>query len=117
MDCKQISFGQIEIDGERFEHDVVIEKGRIRRRKKGPSKRLRAEYGHTPLTPDEAIPWSAPLLIVGTGANGQLPITNELYHEAAKRRVEIVARPTSEACDLLAAAQPKSVAAILHVTC
>lgn len=117
MKCRLVSFGQIEIDGRRFDHDVVIERGRIRRRKKGPSKRQRAEYGHTPLTADEAIPWSAPLLIVGTGADGRLPITNELYREAAERRVEVVARPTAEACELLGAADPKSVAAILHVTC
>jgi hypothetical protein len=117
MDCRLVSFGQIEIDGELFDHDVVIEEGHIRRRKKGPSKRRRAEYGHTPLTPDETIPWSAPLLIVGTGANGQLPITKDFYREAKYRRVDVVARPTTEACVLLAAADPKSVAAILHVTC
>ena len=117
MKCSLVSFGQIEIDGRLFDHDVVIEKGRIRRRKKGPSKKQRAAYGHTPLTPDEAVPWSAPLLIVGTGASGQLPITDELYRAAAKRRVEVVARPTAEACELLAAADRKSVAAILHVTC
>jgi hypothetical protein len=117
MKCRLVSFGQIEIDGRRFDHDVVIMKGRIRRRKKGPSKRYRAEYGHTPLSPDETIPWSAPLLIVGTGANGQLPITKDLYREATDRGVEVVARPTTEACDLLATADPKAVAAILHVTC
>jgi hypothetical protein len=117
MKCRLVSFGQIDIDGVRFDHDVVIEKGRIRRRKKGPSKRHRAEYGHTPLMPDEAIPWSAALLIVGTGANGQLPITKDFYREASDRGVEVVARPTTEACELLAAADPKSVAAILHVTC
>ncbi len=117
MECKLVSFGQIEIDGRRFDHDVVIEVGRIRRRKKGPSKRYRAEYGHTPLTPDEAIPWSVPLLIVGTGANGQLPIADDFYREASDRGVEVVVRPTTEACALLAATDPKSVAAILHVTC
>jgi len=117
MKCTLVSFGEIEIDGERFDHDVVIEKGRIRKRKKGPSKRYRGDYGHTPLTADEAIPWSAPLLIVGTGANGQLPITNDLYREASQRGVEVIARPTVEACDLLATSDSKSVAAILHVTC
>lgn len=116
-ECRLVTFGQIEIDGRRFDHDVVIEKGRIRRRKKGPSKRFRAEYGHTPLTSNEAIPWSARLLIVGTGANGALPIMNDFYCKAADRGVEVVARPTAEACDLLTAADPKSVAAILHVTC
>ena len=117
MKCRLVSFGQIEIDGRRFDHDVVIEKGRVRKRKKGPSKPRRAAYGHTPLTPDEAVPWSAPLLIIGTGANAGLPVTDDLYREAANRRVEVVARPTAEACALLAAADPKSVAAVLHVTC
>jgi hypothetical protein len=117
MDCRLISFGHVEIDGRRFDHDVVIEDGRIRRRKKGPSKPHRAEYGHTPLSPHEAIPWSAPLLIVGTGASGQLPITSDLFSEAYRRGVDIVARPTVEACELLAAADIGSVAAILHVTC
>jgi hypothetical protein len=117
MECRLVSFGQIEIDGRRFDHDVVIEKGRIRRRKKGPSKRRRAEYGHTPLTPDEAIPWSARKVIVGTGANGALPITKDFYREAADRGIEVVARPTAEACELLGKAGRNGVAAILHVTC
>lgn len=117
MECRLVSFGQVEIDGRRFDHDVVIEAGRIRRRKKGPSKGQRAEYGHTPLTPDEAIPWSAPRLIVGTGASGQLPITDDLYREAERRKVKVVARPTAEACELVASADPQSVAAVLHVTC
>jgi hypothetical protein len=115
--CRLVSFGQIEIDGQRFDHDIVIEDGRIRRRKKKPSKPYRTEYGHTPLTPDEAVPWSAPVLIIGTGANGQLPITEEFYREAAKREVQVIAEPTAKACDLLAKSDPKSVAAILHVTC
>jgi hypothetical protein len=117
MDCRLVQFGQIEIDGERFDHDVVIKKGRIRKRKKGPSKHLRAEYGHTPLTADEAIPWSAPRLIVGTGANGKLPIAKDFLREASDRGVEVVARPTMEACEQLATADRKSVAAVLHVTC
>ncbi len=74
MDVRLISFGVIEIDGRRLEHDVVLERGAIRRRRKGPSKLYRDRYGHTPLSVDEAIPWTAPVLIVGTGADGRLPI-------------------------------------------
>ena len=117
MHCRLVSFGLIEIDESRFEHDVVIEDGRVRRRKKGPSKRQRAALGHTPLTVDEAIPWSASVLIIGTGANGQLPITDDVYREASRRRVEVIARPTAEACELLTEADASSTAAILHVTC
>lgn len=117
MECRLVSFGELEIDGRRFEHDVVIEDGRVKRRKKGPSKAQRALYGHTPLTAEERIPWSARRLIVGTGASGQLPIAPDLYEEAARRRVEVVARPTAEACRMLEAADPGTVTAILHVTC
>jgi hypothetical protein len=111
VQCRFASFGQIEIDGRRYDHDVVIEEGHVRRRKKGPSKRQRGDYGHTPLSADEAIPWSAPRLVVGTGATGQLPITDDLYREAGLRNVEVVARPTAEACELLTAADARSVSA------
>ena len=117
MDARLISFGLIEIDGRRFEHDVVVEGGVVRRRKKAASKAYRDRYGHTPLSLDEAIPWSAHLLIIGTGASGQLPIMPELYEEARRRGVEIVAEPTEVACRLLQAADRRDVAAVLHVTC
>jgi hypothetical protein len=117
VDARLISFGLIEIDGRRFDHDVVLEGGVVRRRKKGPSKPYRTRDGHTPLSPDEAIPWSASRLIVGTGASGQLPITPELFDEARRRGVEITAEPTEVACRLLCEADPREVAAVLHVTC
>jgi hypothetical protein len=117
MDVRLVSFGQLEIDGRRFDNDVVLERGRVRRRKKGPSKVYRDRYGHTPLSTDESIPWSAPRLIVGTGADGQLPIMPELYREARRRGVEVIARPTAEACALLELADSREVAAVLHVTC
>ena len=117
MDARLISFGLIEIDGQRFEHDVVVEQGVIRKRKKGPSKSHRGRYGHTPLSADEAIPWSAPVLIVGTGASGQLPIMPELYEEARRRGVEVVAESTEDACQRLRSSDPGDVAAVLHATC
>ena len=52
------SVGSIEIDGRRHEHDVVIDRGDVRKRIKKPSKPHRAIYGHTPLSPDEDIAWS-----------------------------------------------------------
>ena len=117
MDAKLISFGLIEIDGRRFDHDVVLEAGNVRRRKKKPSKAYRDRYGHTPLSADEEIPWSALRLIVGTGANGQLPIMPGVYQEAQRRGVEVVAVPTEEACGLLSDVGPRDAAAVIHVTC
>ena len=117
MDAKLISFGLIEIDGQRFEYDVVLDQGVVRRRKKGPSKVHRERYGHTPLSADEDIPWSAQVLIIGAGASAQLPIMPELYEEARRRGVEVIAEPTKDACDRLRSAIPTDVSAVLHVTC
>jgi hypothetical protein len=117
LQARLVSFGQIEIDGQRFDHDVVLEGDRVRRRKKGSSKIFRDRYGHTPLSPNEAIPWSAHRLIVGTGASGQLPVMPELYEEARRRGVDVIARPTAQACKLLDESDTRDVAAILHVTC
>jgi hypothetical protein len=117
MKARLITFGVIEIDGKRYEHDVVIERGRVRKRRKGPSKPYRDEFGHTPLSADEQIPWSGRRLIVGTGASGQLPIMDEVREQARRRGVEILDRPTRDACALLADADADDVAAVLHVTC
>jgi len=117
MQARLVSFGQIEIDGQLFDHDVVIEGGRLRKRKKGPSKPLRDRFGHTPLSIGEEIPWPPKTLVIGTGANGQLPVMDEIYEEARRRGVTIVAEPTAEACERLNDTTDDDVAAILHVTC
>ncbi len=117
MEAKLINFGLIEIDGRRFDRDVILEGGHVRPRKKKPSKAYRDRFGHTPLSIDEEIPWSASRLIVGTGASGQLPIMPEVYQEAERRGVEVVAVPTEEACRLLSGIGTGEAAALIHVTC
>ena len=59
-------------------HDVVIDDGKVRKRKKGSSKEFREKFGHTPLSPEEEIPWGGKQLMVGTGTHGALPIMNEV---------------------------------------
>jgi hypothetical protein len=41
----------------------------------------------------------------------------EVYLEAARRNVEIVALPTDAACRLIAGLEPGEVNVVLHVTC
>ena len=110
-------FGAIVIDGQRFDRDMVVERGRIRPRKKGPSKARRGEFGHTPLSSEEDLPWSGPRLTIGTGASGRLPILPEVFDEAQARGVALVALPTSEACDLLGSIESDEVSAVLPVIC
>ena len=116
MEVAYPGFGTIVVGGERFDHDVVVEAGRVRPRDKTPS-RPYAGSGHTPLSADEDIPWAPPTLIVGTGADGRLPILPAVRKEAAARGVDLVAVPTAQACDLLADIEAADAFAILHVTC
>lgn len=117
MKASWVRFGEIEIDGRRYEHDLVIDRGRVAKRSKKPSKPYRDRFGHTPLSADEDIPWGGERLIVGTGATGSLPIMSEVWREAKRRDVEIVAVPTEQALALLSDADTADVRAILHVTC
>jgi hypothetical protein len=117
MKARLLGFGEIEVEGKRYNADVVIEHGQVRRRRKKPSKPYRDRFGHTPLSAEELIPWGGRSLIVGTGADGLLPIMAEVYEEAARRNVEIVVLPTEAACRLIADLEPGDVNAVLHVTC
>src|SRR5205814_4107919 len=73
MKARLVKFGEIEVEGKRYTHDVVIDGGKVRKRKKGPSKQFREKFGHTPLSAREEIPWGGKRLIIGTGAHGALP--------------------------------------------
>ena len=116
MRFDRYEFGSIQIDGVTYEHDVVIDGGSIRKRKKKPSKRFRSSYGHTPLSAAEDIPWSCRRLVVGTGAHGALPIMEDIEREANARQVELVMAPTPQAIEELVR-ESRGTNAILHVTC
>jgi hypothetical protein len=113
---ENFSFGQITIDGVTYEHDVVIDRGEVRKRNKKPSKRFRADYTHTPLSAAEEIPWKCRRLVIGTGAHGNLPVMDAVKRECARRALELVLLPTDEAIKELRKA-PRHTNAILHITC
>ena len=117
MRISHFAFGVLEIDGVMYEHDVVIDRGAVRKRSKKPSKPYRDRFGHTPLSADEELPWGGPRLIIGTGAYGSLPIMPEVVAEAARRNIDLVAVPTDQACGLIAGLKRREVRAVLHVTC
>ncbi len=116
MRFEKFSFGSIQIDGVTYQHDVVIDRGEVRKRKKKPSKQFRDEFRHTPLSAGEKIPWKCRRLVIGTGANGALPVMKEVTLEAERRKIELLILPTSQAMDLLNQ-QPEETNAVLHVTC
>lgn len=116
MRFDDFSFGSIRIDGTTYEHDVIIDRGATRKRKKKPSKKFRDEFGHTPLSVEEEIPWKCKRLVVGTGAYGRLPVMEEVKREAQRRKTELLVIPMAEAIKVLGQ-DSKSTNAIMHVTC
>jgi hypothetical protein len=112
----RLSFGSITIDGVTYTHDVFIDRGKIVKRKKKPSKKFRAEFGHTPVSIEEKIPWECRRLVIGTGNYGSLPVMDEVKREARRRKIELLIVPTDEAM-LALAQEPEGTNALLHVTC
>src|SRR5215813_6587517 len=109
------SFGSIRIDGVTYEHDVLIDRGKVYKRKKKPSKKFREEFGHTPVSVEEKIPWKCRRLIIGTGT-GALPVMDDVKREAKRRKVALLVLPTADAIQALKK-EPDETNAILHVTC
>ena len=66
MRVSDYSFGSVRVDGVTYDYNLVIDRGKVCKRKKSASKKFRGEYGHTPLsiaeeTPGNAASWrSAP---------------------------------------------------------
>jgi hypothetical protein len=115
MRFEEFSFGSIRIDGVTYEHDVMIDHGEVRKRKKKLSKKFRDAFGHTPLSIKEEIPWKCKRLVIGTGT-GSLPVMEEVRREAKRRNITLVVLPTAEAIEQLKQESEKTNA-ILHVTC
>jgi hypothetical protein len=110
------SFGSVRVDGVAYDHDLIIDRGKIRKRRKGASRKFRDAYGHTPLSAAEDIPWRCRRLVVGTGADGALPVMKDVREQARRREVDLVIVPTAQAISLLTKTT-KDTNAILHLTC
>ena len=114
MKVKELSFGTVNIDGKDYSKDIVIHKSKIEKRKKKESKKFRGQFGHTPLSTLENIPWDCKKLIIGTGHNSALPIMKEVKKKAKKKGVELVLMSTPDA---ILDINEKDTNLILHLTC
>ena len=116
MRFTEYSFGSVRVDGVTYDHDLIIDRGKIRKRKKAASRKFRRPYGHTPLSVAEDIPWRCRRLVIGMGADGALPVMEQVRHEADRRKVDLVVLPTAAAIDVLAGTTTETNA-VLHLTC
>lgn len=114
MKVKKLSFGSINIDGKNYFKDIVVRKGKIKKRKKKESKKFRGRFGHTPLSILENIPWDCKKLIIGAGHSYALPVMNEVKEKAKKKGVELVLKSTPDAILYI---NEKNTNLILHLAC
>jgi len=112
----EYSFGSMRVDGVTYNHDLIIDHGKIRKRKKAASRKFRGAYGHTPLSIEEDIPWQCRRPVIGTGADGALPVMKEVEKEVRHRKVDLVVLPTIQAIGILNETM-KNTNAVLDVTC
>jgi hypothetical protein len=56
-------------------------------------KKFREQFGHTPVSTEEKIPWQCRRLIIGTGT-GALPVMNDVKREAKRRKIALLVLPT-----------------------
>lgn len=114
MIIKDLSFGSITIDGETYGKDVIINNGSVEKRKKAESKKYCDMYGHTPLSPDENIPWKCKQLIIGTGHSSCLPVMEGVHNIALRKGVKLNIMSTPEAVKHI---NDPDTNFILHLTC
>jgi len=111
-------FGFIEIDGVTYDHDVIIHTdGSVSKRKKGRSRKLKGDLGHTPLSEYELdiLAKEKPgAVYIGTGQYGALPVTKKA--DGILRTYSAVVAPTPDIITALAGEDRRYVA-IIHVTC
>lgn len=112
-------FGCITIDGQHFDHDVIIRlDGTIEKRNKKLSKKI---FGNSHrLSKDEAeyiFQDGAELVIIGTGQYGELRLSDEAkaFFEECRCRVE--AMNTKKAVVFYNHVSDENTIAMFHVTC
>jgi hypothetical protein len=99
-----------------IDHDLIIDRGKARKRDKSASRKFRGAYGHTPLSATKDIPWRCRRLVIGTSAAGALPVMKEVHDEARRRGIDLVILPTAQAIGVLTETT-KLTNVILHLTC
>ncbi len=113
MHIDSYEFGTIVIDGRTFHNDLLIWPGQLK------TDWWRLE-GHLLQVPDvaEALAADPRVLVVGTGAYGNMLIDRELEALLQKNGIELVARKTREACQYINVQIDQSrLAVALHLTC
>ena len=106
-------FGQIVINGKEYFSDIIIFPDTLQ-------EDWWRNSGHELYCKDitEILEENPEVLIVGTGASGQMQVLFEVQAEAETRNILLIMEPTSEACEIYnQLSRFQKVVAALHLTC
>jgi hypothetical protein len=111
-------FGSITIDGNRYDHDVIIQlNGTVEKRNKKLSKE---KYGTSHIiSKDEALfiyQKGAKRLIIGSGQYGQVEFSDEAAGFLNEKHCKVDLLPTPKAIDLWNKTEGDTIG-LFHVTC
>jgi hypothetical protein len=108
------TFGSITIDGREIENDVLLRlDGSVKKRKKKLSKKV---YGTSHTEAKYVYEKGAELLIVGSGQNDLVRLSDEAQKYLRKRRCRVKRMATPEAIGAWNKTEGK-VIGLFHVTC
>ena len=112
------SFGSITVDGESYDHDIIITlDGKVKKRKKKLSKAVYGtshkisleEIKHTYQDKSEGI-------IIGSGQHGIAELSNEASEFLRSNNCQVVLKPTTEAIQEWNKVEGKWIG-LFHITC
>ena len=111
-------FGSITVDGERYEHDLLIRlNGKVEKRKKKLSKEV---YGTSHIMSlaeaDYVYEEGAETIIIGSGQSGMLKLSEEAAAFLQGKQCKVELLPTPEAILLWNNAKSSTIG-LFHITC
>jgi hypothetical protein len=112
------TFGSITINGQKFDHDVIIRQdGTIQKRKKKLSKKFYGTSHKISLSEAEFIyEEGAQTLVIGTGQYDRVRLSREAQEYFENNRLEVVALATPKAIKRWNEL-PEDTIGLFHVTC
>jgi hypothetical protein len=107
------TFGRFVVDGRPYETNIVLLGEDIKIARYLPNHELTLN-DISPL-----IEFNPEYIIIGTGANGVMPVTKETEDFIKENRIKLIVEKTDDACRTynLLISENKKVAAFLHNTC
>jgi hypothetical protein len=117
MKARLVKFGEIEVEGERYTHDVVIDGGKCGNGRRDLPRNSAEGLATRRFRSGKKFHGEASGSLSGPVSHGALPVMDEVLAEAKRRGIEVIAAPTSEVCQLLEEVKKGQAYAILHCTC